>query len=51
MLQPLKDTLADQFDLAPFTVLIDPTRLRDALDPDPINLLHPSARYIIRKQL
>ncbi|MGD0226327.1 MAG: GTP-binding protein [Terriglobia bacterium] len=51
VLQPLKDTLADQFDLAPFTVLIDPTRLRDALDPDPINLLHPSARYIIRKQL
>src|SRR5208337_1223487 len=26
-------------------------RLRDALDQYPINLLHPSARYIIRKQL
>jgi hypothetical protein len=51
VLQPLKDTLAHQFDLAPFTVLIDPNRLRDALDENPINLLHSSARYIIRKQL
>ena len=51
VLQPLKDTLAHQFDLAPFTVLIDPNRLRDGLDQNPIKLLHPSARYIIRKQL
>jgi G3E family GTPase len=51
VLQPLKDTLAHQFDLAPFTVLIDANRLRDALDQNPISLLHPSARYIIRKQL
>jgi G3E family GTPase len=51
VLQPLKATLAHQFDLAPFTVLIDPNRLRDALDQNPIKLLHPSARYIIRKQL
>jgi G3E family GTPase len=51
VLQPLKHTLAHQFDLAPFTVLIDANRLRDALDQNPIKLLHPSARYIIRKQL
>lgn len=51
VLQPLKERLAHQFDLAPFTVLIDPNRLRDALQPNPINLLHPSARYIIRKQM
>jgi len=51
VLQPLKDRLADQFDLAPFTVLIDPTRLRDALDKSPLNPLHSSARYILRKQL
>jgi Ni2+-binding GTPase involved in maturation of urease and hydrogenase len=51
VLQPFKDRLADQFDLAPFTVLIDPTRLRDALDKSPLNPLHPSARYILRKQL
>jgi Ni2+-binding GTPase involved in maturation of urease and hydrogenase len=51
VLQPFKDTLADQFDLAPFTVLVDPNRLRDALDPTPLNALHPSARYILSKQL
>ena len=51
VLQPLKDTLGFEFDLAPFTVLIDPHRLRDALDQNPIRMLHPSARYIIRKQL
>ena len=51
VLQPLKDRLAHQFDLAPFTVLIDAHRWRDALDQNPIKLLHPSARYIICKQL
>jgi G3E family GTPase len=51
VLQPLKDTLAHEFDLAPFTVLIDPNRLRDALDQNPFGSLHPSARYIVRKQL
>jgi len=51
VLQPFKDKLADQFDLAPFTVLIDPTRLRDAMDQSPLNPLHSSARYILRKQL
>jgi G3E family GTPase len=50
-LQPLKDAFGHQFDLAPFTVLIDPNRLRDALHQNPINVLHPSAQYIIRKQL
>jgi G3E family GTPase len=51
VLQPFKDKLAHQFDLAPFTVLIDPNRLRDAMDPNPHNPLHSSARYILRKQL
>jgi Ni2+-binding GTPase involved in maturation of urease and hydrogenase len=51
VLQPFKDTLAHRFDLAPFTVLIDPDRLSDALHPNPLSTLHPSARYIIRKQL
>jgi hypothetical protein len=51
VLQPIKDTLADQFDLAPFTVLIDPNRLRDAMDDSSLNPLHSSARYILRKQL
>ena len=51
VLQPFKDKLADRFDLAPFTVLIDPNRLRDAMDQSPLNPLHSSARYILRKQL
>jgi len=51
VLQPFNDKLADQLDLAPFTVLIDPKRLRDALDHSPLNPLHSSARYIMRKQL
>jgi G3E family GTPase len=51
VLQPIKDTLAGQFDLAPFTVLIDPLRLRDVLGRAPLGTLHPSARYILRKQL
>jgi Ni2+-binding GTPase involved in maturation of urease and hydrogenase len=51
VLQPFKDRLADQFDLAPFTVLIDRNRLRDAMDHSPLNPLHSSARYILRKQL
>jgi len=45
VLQPFKDTLAHQFDLAPFTVLIDPNRLRDAMELNPLNPLHSSARY------
>lgn len=51
VLQPIKDTLAGEFDLAPFTVLIDPLRLRDVLGRAPLSTLHPSARYILRKQL
>jgi Ni2+-binding GTPase involved in maturation of urease and hydrogenase len=51
VLQPVKEKLADRFDLAPFTVLIDPLRLKDALDPNPQTGLHASARYILRKQL
>ena len=51
VLQPFKDMLAHRFGMAPFTVLIDPNRLRDAFDRTPLNPLHSSARYILRKQL
>ena len=51
VLQPFKDKLAGRFDLAPFTVLIDPNRLRDAMDQSLLNPLHSSVRYILRKQL
>jgi Ni2+-binding GTPase involved in maturation of urease and hydrogenase len=51
VLQPFKDKFADRFVLAPFTVLIDPNRLRDGMDQSPLHPLHSSARYILRKQL
>ena len=51
VLQPLKEHHASQFSLAPFSVLVDPIRLREALNPDAESSLHPSARYILRKQL
>ena len=51
VLQPWKAALAQQFELSPFTVLIDPARVREALDPEFPSPLHPSARYILRKQL
>jgi Ni2+-binding GTPase involved in maturation of urease and hydrogenase len=51
VLQPFKDILAPQFELAPFTVLIDPNRLLDVIAKSPLSPLHSSARYILRKQL
>lgn len=51
VLQPIKDKLLGQFELAPFTVLIDPAHLRDVLGWEPMSKLHASARYILRKQL
>ncbi|MBI3944941.1 MAG: cobalamin synthesis protein P47K [Armatimonadetes bacterium] len=51
VLQPLKDRYADRFRIAPFSVLVDPRRLREALDPDAPASLHPSALYILRTQL
>jgi Ni2+-binding GTPase involved in maturation of urease and hydrogenase len=50
ILQPLKDKYADRFDPGPFTVLADALRLRDLLSRAN-GALHPSARYIYRKQL
>jgi Ni2+-binding GTPase involved in maturation of urease and hydrogenase len=51
VLQPLKEHYPDQFDLSPFSVLVDPGRLSEVLDPRMPSALHPSARYILRKQL
>jgi Ni2+-binding GTPase involved in maturation of urease and hydrogenase len=50
ILQPLKDHYGDRFVLAPLSVLADPDRLREVLS-DQGNTLHPSAAYILRKQL
>ncbi|HHU32522.1 MAG: GTP-binding protein [Zhaonellaceae bacterium] len=50
VLQPLKDHFGKDFVIAPLTVLIGPERLSDLLDGGDSGL-HPSAAYIIRKQL
>lgn len=51
VLQPFKEIFAERFQLAPFSVLVDPFRLQEVLDPRMKSLLHPSARYILKKQL
>ena len=50
ILQPLKEHFGKDFVIAPLTVLIDPERLSDILDGGKSEL-HPSAVYIIRKQI
>lgn len=51
VLQPIKDLHGDQYALTPFSVLVDPDRLWEVLEPRRQSPLHPSARYILRKQL
>ncbi len=50
LLQPLKAAYDQEFDLAPFSVLADPVRVREVLTGADATL-HPSAAYIVRKQL
>ena len=49
ILQPIKDQFPD-LDLAPLTVLVDPIRLKEALELAP-SLTHPDALYIVKRQL
>ena len=49
ILQPIKDQFQD-LDLAPLTVLVDPVRLKEALELVPC-LTHPDALYIVKRQL
>lgn len=49
ILQPIKDQFQD-LDLAPLTVLVDPVRLKEALEIVPC-LTHPDALYIVKRQL
>ena len=49
ILQPVKDQFPD-LDLAPLTVLVDPVRLKEALELVPC-LTHPDALYIVKRQL
>ena len=50
ILQPLKDRHARDFRLARLSVVADPLRIEAALAPQ-VTDLHPSAAYIVRKQL
>jgi G3E family GTPase len=50
ILQPLKDSFRQTFELAPLSVLADPFRLRQILTGQP-GRMHPDAAYIFEKQL
>lgn len=50
IVQPLKEGFRRELVTAPLSVLADPTRLTDLLDGGTAGL-HPSAAYILRKQL
>jgi hypothetical protein len=50
ILQPLKDRFHQQFVVAPLSVLVDPGRVDAILSGDG-TAMHPSAAYILRKQL
>ena len=50
ILQPLKDRHAQDYRLARLSVLADPSRIEGVFDPK-LTDLHPSAAYIVRKQL
>jgi Ni2+-binding GTPase involved in maturation of urease and hydrogenase len=51
VLQPMKAYHRDLFTTAPFSVLVDPDRLREALEPRLASPHPASVRYIMRKQL
>ena len=50
IVQPLKDQYSDEISLGPLSVLVDTSRLQDIL-ADQNGGLHPSAAYIVRKQM
>ncbi len=50
IVQPLKERLAGELVVAPLSVLVEPARLAGILDGGNAGL-HPSAAYILRKQL
>jgi G3E family GTPase len=51
VLQPLKKLYAEMLTVAPYSVLTDPARLREALTQNTDSLLPQSVHYIFRKQL
>ena len=50
LINPIKDMMKTEVSVSPLTVLVDPGRLKDILEGGTASL-HPSAAYIIRKQL
>ena len=50
-MQPIKDRFDDEITPAPLSVLVDPGRLAGLLNKDAQTELHPSAAYILHKQL
>lgn len=50
LINPIRDLMKTEVSVGPLTVLIDPARLKAVLDDDE-EALHPSAAYIIKKQL
>lgn len=50
IMQPLKKYAEKDLQIAPLSVLVDPHRLKATLN-DELGGLHPSAAYIVRKQL
>jgi len=51
VLQPLKDLCGERYRLAPFTVLVDPFRLREVLPGGATRNFPESVYYIFRKQM
>lgn len=51
VIRPLKHLYKDRFDIAPFSVLADPLRLREALAPRQERTLPDNVTYIYRLQL
>ncbi|MHB8900357.1 MAG: GTP-binding protein [Thermoguttaceae bacterium] len=51
VLQPMKQLLADRFQLAPFSVLVDATQLRDALEDGRKRRFPDNVHYVYLKQL
>ncbi|MCZ7644251.1 MAG: cobalamin biosynthesis protein P47K [Planctomycetota bacterium] len=51
VLRPLKQFLGSRYDVAPYSVLVDPLRLRELLEPGPRPPFSEKVRYIYSKQL
>lgn len=50
LIKPIRSMMSEQVSIAPLTVLADPGRMKQILNGDGTSI-HPSAAYIIRKQL